>query len=73
VPRWVIEELIEHLRDGRGGPPATVEGRPVCYGTFLSWEQYLPDVRQRGFRDGRLLPTGSLTPEQVERWTNAEK
>jgi hypothetical protein len=73
VPRWVLDELIEHLRDGRGGPPATAEGQRVCYGTFLSWEQYLPDLRERGFRDGRLQPTGSLTPRQIDRWTDADK
>ena len=73
VPAWVMDELIDPLRDGRAGPPATANGQPVCYGTFLSWEQYLPDIRERGFRDGRLQPTGSLTRGQVDRWTKAEK
>ena len=44
VPRWVVDELIEHLRDRRSGPPARVDDQPVCYGTLLSWEQYLPDL-----------------------------
>lgn len=73
VPRWVLDDLVEHFGDASGGPPATVAGQPVCYGTFLSWEQYLPDVAQRGFRDGRLQPTGSMTPRQIDRWTQAEK
>jgi hypothetical protein len=73
VPQWVLDDLFEHLREGSGGPRATVDGQPVCYGTFLSWEQYLPDLAQRGFRDGRLQPTGSMTPRQIDRWTQAEK
>jgi hypothetical protein len=73
VPRWVVDELIEHLRDRRSGPPARVDDQPVCYGTLLSWEQYLPDLARRGFRDGRLQPTGSLTPRQIDRWTKSEK
>lgn len=73
VPKWVTDELMEHLRDGRSGPSATVAGQPVCYGTLLSWEQYLPDITGRAFRDGRLQPAGSLTPRQIDRWTKAEK
>jgi hypothetical protein len=45
----------------------------ICCGTVLSWEQYLPDVRERGFTDARLHPHGHMTAEEVERWTKAPK
>jgi hypothetical protein len=46
---------------------------PVCYGTLLSWSQYLGDVLGSSFRDARIRPYGNLTPEEVARWTSAEK
>jgi hypothetical protein len=46
---------------------------PVCYGTLLSWSQYLGDVLGGSFRDARIRPYGNLTPEEVARWTAAEK
>jgi hypothetical protein len=45
----------------------------VCYGTLLSWSQYLGDVFGGSFRDARIRPYGNLTPEEVARWTSAEK
>jgi hypothetical protein len=67
VPVRVIAELMDRVR---GEPPT---GERVCRGTALSWSQYLIDVRERGFADGRLKPHGLMSPEQVERWTEAEK
>jgi hypothetical protein len=67
VPPWVMDELI-----GRMKSETTVNDRP-CRGTLLSWEQYLVDVREWGFRDARLQPLGNLKPEEVERWTKATK
>ena len=69
VPAWVLETLTEQIR----AEPAEVPGPKVCRGTLLSWQQYLPDVRDHGFADARLQPWGNLTPEQVQRWTAAEK
>ena len=67
VPAWVMDELIGRMKS----EPAPT-GR-VCRGTFLSWEQYLPDVRQREFLDARVQPGAPMTSEEVERWTNAPK
>jgi hypothetical protein len=65
VPRWVTEELLERLHaEERDGP-----GEPVCRGTLLSPTQYLIDVEQWGYRDARLPPYGTMTPEQIEHWT----
>ena len=67
VPIAVMEELLRRVRDHEA--PA----KQVCRGTLVSWEQYLPDVNERGFRDGRLKPWGKLTADEVARWTEAEK
>jgi hypothetical protein len=65
VPPWVIDRLIATVRD----EPATTE--KVCRGTFLSRQQYLVDVRERGFRDARLEPQGPLSAETITHWTMA--
>jgi hypothetical protein len=67
VPIDVMEELLRRVRDHV--PP----GERVCRGTLVSWEQYLPDVNDRGLADGRLKPWGKLTPAEVARWTAAAK
>jgi hypothetical protein len=70
VPAEVIEELAERLAQETRSPDAQ---EPVCYGTLLSWSQYLGDVLGGSFRDARIRPYGNLTPEEVARWTSAEK
>lgn len=67
VPEWVRDELMQRSRQ------EPVGSQKVCRGTRLSWDQYLIDVRRWGFTDGRLQPYGSLTQEQIDRWTKAEK
>jgi len=81
VPRAVMTELISRLAaevDGDSRAPAgaaTAEAREwLCGGTLLSRSQYLIDVRHRGYRDARLPPTGTMTPDQIAAWTDlAEK
>lgn len=68
VPAWVMEELLDRLRQEVQSPPP---GDHVCLGTLLSREQYLADVEQWGYRDGRLAPTGNMTEEETHRWTDA--
>ena len=70
VPGWVLQELTERLATETGSPDAD---DPVCYGTVLSWSQYLGDVLGGAFRDARIRPYGNLTAEEVARWTSAEK
>jgi hypothetical protein len=65
VPGWVMHELMTRLRaEELDGP-----GERVCRGTLLSPTQYLTDVEQWGYHDARLPPYGTMTPEQVEHWT----
>jgi hypothetical protein len=43
----------------------------VCRGTLLSRAQYLPDIRERGFRDARLDARCKVTAAELESWTAA--
>jgi hypothetical protein len=43
----------------------------VCQGTLLSRAQYLVDIDEWGYEDARVMPRGSMTPEQIEIWTAA--
>jgi hypothetical protein len=70
VPVWLMEELQGRLREETAAPDAE---ETVCYGTLLSWSQYLGDVLAGSFRDARIRPYGMLTAEEVVRWTAAEK
>ena len=70
VPAAVLDELMQHLATETLSPDAE---DPVCYGTLLSWSQYLGDVLGGAFRDARIRPYGNLTPDEVARWTSAEK
>jgi hypothetical protein len=70
VPPAVLEALVERL--AKEMQSADSED-PVCYGTLLSWSQYLGDVLSGHFRDARIRPHGNLTPDEVARWTSAEK
>jgi hypothetical protein len=66
----VLDELVRRLAAEMGEPDG---GEPVCYGTLLSWSQYLGDVLGGSYRDARIRPYGNLTAEEVARWTSAEK
>jgi hypothetical protein len=70
VPVAVMEELLGRLTSELHAPDAE---EPVCNGTLLSWSQYLGDVLGGQFRDGRIRPYGNMSPEEVARWTSAEK
>ncbi|HEX8524241.1 MAG TPA: hypothetical protein VF669_18445 [Tepidisphaeraceae bacterium] len=67
VPNEVLERLFAKVRDQKPLP------EELCRGTLVSWEQYLPDINERGLIDGRLRPWGELTEEEIRRWTEADK
>ncbi len=69
VPAWVMERLAGRLLQEVRAPAPT--GPPVCAGTLLSREQYLHDVRERGYLDARLTGASTMTPEDVAGWTAA--
>ena len=67
VPMRVMETLLRRIAE-HSKPDV-----PLCRGTMLSWEQYLPDIKKRGMVDGRLKPWGRLTQEEIDCWTAAPK
>jgi hypothetical protein len=74
LPREVLQTLIERLSRevfGTDGEPAAAAAEAVCRGTVLSRAQYLFDVENHGYRDARLPPSGSMSAEEVEKWTAA--
>ena len=70
MPLAVTQLLIRKFRADLTEPAPE---RKVCYGTLLSRAQYLVDVEDWGYQDGRLEPPGLMTRADVEHWTNAMK
>jgi len=68
IPEWVMSRLSDRLADEAHGPAAPWD-RNVCAGTLLSREQYLHDVQQGGYVDGRLTPASGMTERDVATWT----
>jgi hypothetical protein len=68
IPAGVMRYLLDRLRREIAEAPA--EER-ICQGTLLSRAQYLVDVSEWDYLDARLLPRGSMTIEETERWTAA--
>ncbi len=68
VPNAVMNVLIDALQHetSRSAP-----NERVCRGTLLSPVQYHADITQWGYQDARLLPPGSMTPDEVLHWTAA--
>src|SRR5262249_9775429 len=66
IPAWVHDELLERYAC-QGGD---FESR-LCNGTLLSREQYMFDIEEQGYRDGRLEPRPFMSPEEVAIWTAA--
>ena len=64
VPVWVVRDLLARLeRELAGEPPAP--SAPLCQGTLLSRYQYRIDLERWGYRDGRVRPSGRMTPRQA--------
>jgi predicted nucleotidyltransferase len=69
IPAWVMQELAARLAAEVQQAPA--EDPHVCAGTLLSREQYLYDVEQLGYVDGRLTAASTMTERDVATWTAA--
>jgi len=68
IPRWVMDDLLGRLA---AELDASDPDTRVCNGTVLSRAQYLPDVEQWGYEDGRLAPRGNMTATEIADWTAA--
>jgi hypothetical protein len=65
IPTRVMDTLLDRLlQEG-----ATIVDSDVCQGTLLSRQQYLYDLDVLGMKDARRRPEGSMTAEEIERWT----
>jgi hypothetical protein len=60
VPRQVVNELMDRLRD----EPEQSKDPTLCQGTLL-------DLQALGMKDARLQPTGTMTADEIARWTAA--
>jgi hypothetical protein len=69
IPSSFLQTLLDRAADHRGAPPA--ESDRLCRGTFLSREQFLPDIHERGYEDARLHPHGAMTAAEIAHWTAA--
>jgi hypothetical protein len=67
LPAWVVEELTARLLAETESPAPDADR--LCRGTLLSATQYLPDLDRWAYRDGRLPPHGTMTPQQAAAWT----
>ena len=68
IPRHVMAELLERAaRELDTDAP----DRRICNGTVISRQQYLVDVTDWGYLDGRLRPRGNMTAEEIAAWTAA--
>ncbi len=65
IPGWLLNDLVQRLQADASEPER------ICRGTLLSRAQYLPDVRERGFRDARLGETSHMSADDIAHWTAA--
>jgi hypothetical protein len=67
IPSWLLHRLSARLlEEQRTAQPE----EHVCNGTIISREQYLPDIRQWGYEDGRLRE-GVMNAHDIAHWTDA--
>jgi hypothetical protein len=66
VPPGVMSALLARAQ-GEQRP----EEPGVCRGTLLSREQYLVDLRERGYQDARVAPWGRISAADIKLWTDA--
>jgi hypothetical protein len=67
APNQVINDLLGRMKNDA---PSDPELR-VCRGTVLSRAQYLVDVEKWNYLDARVVPLGTMTPEEIAIWTDA--
>ncbi|HVT43991.1 MAG TPA: hypothetical protein VMT00_06350 [Thermoanaerobaculia bacterium] len=65
IPEEVMDGLLVELRRD----PAPSPGEKICFGTLLSRAQYIADIGRCGYKDARLQPIGTMSPEDVAYWT----
>ncbi len=66
IPARVMTELMSRLDQEHKSSPSEDK---VCRGTLTSRAQYLLDIGRYGYEDARLIPRGSMSPEDAVYWT----
>lgn len=71
-PRSVMDDYTSRLHEELNASEAAGHTtNRVCRGTLISREQYLVDTRERGYIDARRAPLGSMSPDDIDAWTEA--
>lgn len=68
IPRQVMKDFMNKLEEKWDHSPSE---NGLCQGTFLSLLEYLPDLRDKHFQDGRLFPNGKMTAQEIRELTSA--
>jgi hypothetical protein len=68
IPDGVMGYLLGQIDRERVRPR---DADRVCDGTLLSRQQYLVDITERAYADGRLTPRGDMSAEDIAHWTAA--
>jgi hypothetical protein len=61
-----MTELNARIADETNQPDAAEK---ICFGTILSRQQYLADINEWGYQDGRLRPVGNMSASEIAQWT----
>ena len=68
IPQPVLHELLRRLSvELASNAPV----RKLCNGTILSRQQYLIDIDEWGYLDGRAEPRGNMSADEIAHWTAA--
>jgi hypothetical protein len=68
IPAWTVA-LLSRRAAGEAAPDGPDDR--LCRGTLLSRAQYAADVTMWGYRDARRQPGGTMSDEEIARWTAA--
>jgi hypothetical protein len=68
--RYLPDGLLEELMDGLRLTTGPDDGPPVCRGALLTRQQFLTDIWDTGYEDGRLVDR-TMSEADIERWTAA--
>jgi hypothetical protein len=66
-PQPYVDQLLDRARN----EPPPDERIRLCRGTLLSREQYRVDIERWNYVDARQVPLGTMTPEEIDSWTDA--
>jgi len=70
IPARIVQELTERLVGEQEQHPPR---HRVCNGTVVSRTQYLVDIEERGYQDGREWPHGPMSAAEIVHWTEAAR